>query len=129
AVAGREDPVARRRRATALDVAEDGDARLVAGPLLDELREPVADAAGREPDVAELVDLVLGTGAAFLVQLVALADDHDGEVLAAVVPPAEVVAALVDRDRLLGDQDHVGAARDPAVDSDPTRVAAHHLDD
>src|SRR5439155_5812838 len=62
AVAGRQDTVARRRRAAALHVAEDGHARLVAGPLLDELREPVADAAGREPDVAELVDLVLGTG-------------------------------------------------------------------
>ena len=39
------------------------------------------------------------------------------------------VARLLDRDRLLGDQDHVGAARDPAHDGDPARVAAHHLDD
>ena len=36
---------------------------------------------------------------------------------------------LLDGQRMLGDQDHVGAARDPAHDRDPAGVAAHHLDD
>jgi hypothetical protein len=34
-----------------------------------------------------------------------------------------------DGDGLLGDEDDVGAARDPAHDGDPAGVAAHHLDD
>ena len=62
-------------------------------------------------------------------QLVALADDDDREVLAALVPLLEQPARLLDGDRLLGDQDHVGAAGDAGVDRDPARVAAHHLDD
>ena len=37
-------------------------------------------------------------------------------------------AHLVDVDGPLGDQDHVGAARDAAVHGDPAGVAAHHLD-
>ena len=62
-------------------------------------------------------------------ELVALADDDDREVLAALVPVLDLAARLLDRDRLLGDQDHVGAAGDPAHDRDPARVPAHHLDD
>ena len=41
----------------------------------------------------------------------------------------DVAADLLDVERLLGDQDHVRAARDPGVQRDPARVAAHHLDD
>ena len=41
----------------------------------------------------------------------------------------EQAARLLDRDRLLGDQDHVGAAGDPGVERDPARMPAHHLDD
>ena len=40
-----------------------------------------------------------------------------------------LAAGLLDRDRLLRDQDDVGSARDAAVDGDPARVPAHHLDD
>ena len=39
------------------------------------------------------------------------------------------VADLVDVEGRLGDEDHVGAAREPRVGRDPTRVAAHHLHD
>ena len=53
AVAGGEDAVARRRRAAALDVAEDGDPRLVARALLDLAGEDVADPA--QAHVPELV--------------------------------------------------------------------------
>ena len=62
-------------------------------------------------------------------QLVALADDHDREVLAALVPPLDLGAGVLDGDRQLRDQDHVRAAGDPARDGDPARVPAHHLDD
>ena len=48
-----EHPVARRRRAAALDVAEHRDPGLEARPLLDLPREQVADAA--QSNVAELV--------------------------------------------------------------------------
>src|SRR5205823_1214328 len=123
-VTGREDAVARRRRAAALDVAEDGDARLVTGALLDLSRQPVADAALGQSDVPELVDLALVRQA---LQLVALADDHDREVLAALVPPPDVRTGFLDRDRMLRDQDHVGPAGNPAHDRDPSRVPAHHL--
>ena len=78
--------------------------------------------------MAELVDL--GRLVAGLpVELVPLADDDDREVLAARVAVADLVAALVDRDRLLRDEDHVGAPGDAAHDGDPARVAAHHLHD
>ena len=95
-------------------------------------RELVADAA--EDDVAELVgrprlardELPLARRVG---ELVALADDDDREVLAAVVPLLEQRAGGLDGDRLLGDQDHVGAAGDPGVERDPAGVAAHHLDD
>ena len=36
---------------------------------------------------------------------------------------------LLEVDRLLGDEDHVGAARDAAHDGDPACVSSHHLDD
>ena len=61
-------------------------------------------------------------------ELVALGDDDDREVLAAVVPALDLLAGVLDRDRVLGDQDHVGAAGDAADDRDPARVPAHHLE-
>ncbi len=60
---------------------------------------------------------------------VALRDDDDREVLAARVPALDQVAALLDRDRQLGDQDRVGAAGDARVHGDPARVPSHDLDD
>src|SRR5207237_1665280 len=114
------------RAAAALHVAEHGHARLVAGALLDLARERRADTALRQAHVPELVDVAGVTGA---LELVPLGHDDDGEVLPALVAPADVVARLVDRDRLLGDQDHVRTAGDPAHHGNPTGVAPHHLDD
>ena len=85
-VARREHAVARSGGAAALDVAEHGHARLEARPLLDLVRDARADAALGEPHVPELVDLALRLAAAL--ELVALGDDDDREVLAAVVPAA-----------------------------------------
>ena len=59
----------------------------------------------------------------------ALGDDDDREVAPARVAAADQAAHLVDVERPLGDQDHVGAAGEPGVERDPARVAAHHLDD
>ena len=42
---------------------------------------------------------------------------------------ADRLRHLVEVDRDLGHEDHVGAAGDAAHHGDPTRVAAHHLDD
>ena len=41
----------------------------------------------------------------------------------------DVAADALEIERLLRDQDHVGAAREARVERDPPRVAAHHLDD
>ena len=45
------------------------------------------------------------------------------------MPVLEPLAHLVDVERHLGDEDHVGAAGEPRVQRDPAGVAAHHLDD
>ena len=79
---------------------------------------------GGAPVLGDLLPLARGIG-----ELVPLAHDDDGEVLPALVPALDVPAGLLDRDRLLRDQDDVGAAGDAAHDRDPARVPAHHLDD
>src|SRR5207247_5904479 len=122
----REQAVARRRRSATLDAAEHGHARLEAGALLDLAADRLADAPLREELVAELVDLALVLGA---VDLAALADDDDREVLPARVPLLDLAADLLHVDGALGGRDHVGAPGDPAHDGDPPRVAPHHLDD
>src|SRR5207253_5633941 len=115
AVAGRQYPIARGRRAAALNVPEDRNPRLVSGALLDLAGKPGANATLRQPHVPEFVDVaLLGQP----LELVALADHDDREVLATLVAAADVVAGLLDRDRVLRDQDHVRSAGDPAHDRD-----------
>src|SRR5256885_7935481 len=123
--AGGEDAIEGGRGSAALDVTEDGDPGLVAGLRLDEVGELLTDAA--EADVAELVEL-LGGGRLLGAELGAFRDDDDGEVLVLrPVPVLDVLADLVDVDRLLRNEDHVRAAGHPGMHRDPTRVAAHHL--
>ena len=81
-----EDAIARRRGAAALDVTEHGDTGLEPGALLDVASERTTDTS--EDDVPELVSLARlardeVTLAGLVGQLVALADDHDREVLSA----------------------------------------------
>ena len=59
----------------------------------------------------------------------ALGDDDDREEAPARVTAPDQAADLLDVERPLGDQDHVGAAGEPRVEGDPAGVAAHHLDD
>src|SRR5439155_21534082 len=124
-VARRKHAVAGSGGAAALYVAENGDAGLEAGALLDLATEDLADAAVCKRHVPELVDLARVLEAR---QLAAFADHDDREVLAARMPAADPVCDLLEVDGLLGDQDHVRAAGDTARDRDPAGVAAHHLD-
>ena len=131
-ITGGQHPIARRGGPAALHVAEHRDACLVAGALLDLPRELAADTA--ELHVAELIGLagLLADEpalAGLVGELVALADDDDREVEPTLVAPADLGAGLLDGDRVLGDQDHVGAARDSAHHGDPAGVPPHHLDD
>ena len=57
-----------------------------------------------------------------------LGDDHDRGV-PRLEPLLDVGADFLDVEGLLGDEDHVGAARQARVQRDPARVPAHHLDD
>ena len=41
---------------------------------------------------------------------------------------ADQLADVIDVEGALWDQDDVGAAREPGLERDPARVAAHHLD-
>ena len=45
------------------------------------------------------------------------------------MPVLDVRAGFIDVDRMLGDEDHVGAAGDPAHHRDPPGLPTHHLDD
>jgi hypothetical protein len=55
--------------------------------------------------------------------------DHDDRRVLVLEAPFDVFADAVEVERMLRDQDHVGAARETRVECDPARVAAHHLDD
>ena len=79
--------------------------------------------------MAELVDLAgLDLHRAFHRDR-ALGDHDDREIGAALVAALDAIADLFDVERLLGHQDHVGAARETGVRRDPTRVTPHHLHD
>src|SRR4051812_32495944 len=125
AEAAPEHAVEGQRRAAALDVAEDRRARLEPRALLDLLLEDDPDAA--EAHMAERVGApMLGQQPAVLGRR-ALGDDDDRERRAARMAALEVVAHVVDVERPLRDEDHVGAAGDPGVDREPAGVAAHDL--
>ena len=126
AEAGAEHAVVGQRRAAALHVAEDRHARLEAGARLDLALELDRDPA--QAHVAERVRaLVLAPGAALLRRR-PLRDDDDRERRAVGLAVAQPLADLVEVERALGHEDHVGAARHPRVAGDPAGVAAHHLD-
>ncbi len=113
------------RRAAALDVAEHGVARLDAGALLDDRGEPLGDAA--EARAVERVEALVRVRLLHVVEVEALGDDDERRATA-VAHGLHPLADLVDRLRLLGDEDRVRAAGHARVQRDPADVAAHDLD-
>src|SRR5207302_7534774 len=97
AAAGGPETVVGGGRAAPLDVAGGDGAGLVAGALLDRLREPLGDAALGEADVAEGVALAAGVlAAAQLGHLDALGDDDDAVPAARRPAPLHVLDQLVE---------------------------------
>src|SRR5579862_9595336 len=106
---GGEDTVEGGRRAAALDVAEDGRPGFVAGPLLDLSLQRVANTA--EPRMAKLIEGVLsGDLDRPLLGRGPLGRDDDREIASPLVTAADQTAHLVDVERDLRNQDHIGAA-------------------
>src|SRR5207248_7320962 len=56
-------------------------------------------------------------------------DDNHAEVASASVALGNGLGNLVQVEWALGNENHIGAAGDAAVDSDPAGVASHHFDD
>ncbi len=123
----RQHPVERDGRAPSLDVAEDRDAGLEPGPLLDLGREVVREAT--EPREPVLVEGRLRELERPFHRHGTFRHHHDRERAPAGMPMAEVVAHTVDVEGVLGDQDRIGASRHPRVHRDPAGVPAHHLDE
>ena len=126
AEAGGQHPVEGRGGAAALDVTEDGHARLEPGARLDLLGQRLADAP--QAHVAEGVDLARHRGHGALDGRGPLGHHHDGGEVAHVVARLQGVAHRVEVEGLLGDQDHGGAAGDARPQGDVPGVTAHDLD-
>src|SRR5436190_24275966 len=61
----------------------------------------------------------------------ALRNYHDAEIASPGMPQADGLSNFIDIEGALGNQDHIGAAGNPAVDGDPTSIATpyfHHHD-
>src|SRR5262249_10345690 len=121
-----EHAVAGSGGAAALDVAEHRGAGLHARAALDGPCDRVADVAVLDADVADVVDLALVRVAR---PVGALTRDADGAVLPTGAAAVDGGGDRVVVDRLLGDQDVVGAAGDAAHQRDPAGMAAHRLYD
>ena len=125
AEAQRQQAVAVRRAAAALQVAEHQRPDLEAGRLAQVGADLLGEAA--QPDLAAQL-LADGADVAVLGAR-ALGDDDDAVAAARGVALLDALDDAVDVVRDLGEQDDVGVARDAGVHRDPARVAAHHLDD
>ena len=120
----REQPVVGRGRAAALQVPQHERAGLLAGTELDGPRHLAGDPSEpiyrADPAALDQLDVAAaGPGT--------LGHHHDAEAPARRFPRADLRAHLLDVEGDLGDQDHVGAAREAAVQGDPAGVAAHQL--
>ena len=124
---GGQHPVERGRGAAALDVPEHGRAGLLAGALLD-LARPASGRCRRAGRARTRRVPGRPSAVVAVLRVRALGDHHDRRV-PGLEPLLDVLADLLDVERLLGDQDHVRAAGHARVQRDPAGVAAHHLDD
>jgi hypothetical protein len=128
AVARGQHAVERRGSAAALGVAEVDAARLVAGALLDLLRQRLADAA--EPRVPEGVELGLPPRTAL--DMRAASRPRRPRRWRNFLPLSQRAFRsrhdVVDVDLFFRRQGNVRAAGDPGRDGDPSGVAAHDFD-
>src|ERR1700729_2313385 len=125
---GSQHPVEGGRGTAALDVPEYRAAGLLAGALLDLVRQHLADADHAQPYVAERVQRRFVRRQAPVYRAGALGH-HDDRGVPRLEPVLHVIADLLDVELLLRDQDDVGAAGHSRMQRDPARVPAHHLDD
>src|SRR5262245_39549447 len=122
---GRQQSVGGRRLAAALQVSQHQRAGLISGQLVQVVGQPLGYAT--ESRLATVLACFEDHLAAH--QRRAFRRDNDGEV--AFAPPAIVQFPpyVFEPVRNLRDQNHVGAARDPRIERDPSGIAPHHLDD
>src|SRR5260370_33148962 len=114
------DAVRRRGRAPALEVAEDGHASLESSLTLHQPRQRIADAALGQPYVAERIRVGRTTRLVLELGDVCTFSDHDdAEQLAFPAAPVEVADDILECQRELRNDDHVGAACQPAGERHP----------
>ena len=118
-----ENPVERSWRAAALQVAEHAGADLLACAFsnfgahdLTNSAQAVFTAGGR---VAQLLAF-FGRGP--------LRDDDHGALRPRFLAPHDLVGDLGIFKGYFRDENHIGAARETAVERDPTRMASHHFE-
>src|SRR3989338_3930480 len=135
-----QNPAEGRRAAAPLNVPKHRDAGLKPGLLLDQVADPLPHPA--QPDVPELVELAShgpcrAGGLNSLTWLSAtlrggelrsFRDDHDGEILPALVALLDGGTHLIDVNRKLREEDDARPPRQPRVQRNPASVPAHHLE-
>ena len=106
-------------------MAEHQRARLLAGAELDGARhlcrDPAEPVHGPHSSALHQLDRAIAGPRT-------LRDHDDAEAPTRLLTGADLVAHLLDVEWDLGDQDHVRAAGQPAVERDPSGVASHQLD-
>jgi len=120
-----EQPVERGGRTSAQQVAQHDRASLLAGEPLQFGGHLLADAAqplGLADDLAHHRHAAAHPASTF-------GDHDDGELRSVQFAVANGLGHRLQLVGDLGDQDRVGTACHTRVERDPTRVAAHHLDD
>ena len=101
----RKQPVPRRRRAAALDMAQNRDPRFRAGRLLYQLAHTLTDTAKTEPAIAATAADGLS-----IRQMCRFGDDHKREVPAVLPHIQNLAGQAFGRPRDFRHQDRIGAA-------------------
>jgi hypothetical protein len=115
--ASAQDAIGGCRRATTLDVAENGNVNF----LLEHLAEGKGDAVGHATGSDRGNGLATGIGSG---QFDAFGDHDKAEALAAKFTGANGVADGFEFERYFGDQDDVRASTNTGMKSDPADIAA-----
>ena len=124
---GGQHTIVGRRCAAALNVTQHGHPHFLVDPLLHLVRQLRGHPG--ELLVAEFVDAAFGQLHRTRRGFGTLGHHADEVRRPTLEPPLDQPAHLFDVERLLGNQGHVSAGGEPAVQCDPAGVAAHHLDE